>query len=308
MTANYHTHTRWCRHGAGEIEDFVEAAIRAGLSEIAITEHVPLPGDPDGNRMYFSEFEAFDAALDAAIARYAGRIAVRKGFECEYYPEMLNYYEWLRGERGYEILLLGQHTSVDMGTDYFAPKGPAEAARYADEVVEGIRTGLFDILAHPDLPIVRYEGERAVPPDARRLSPGHPDAAFLAAMRKVFQACAERGVLAEINANGMRDGRGYPCPAAWEAEARRARGLRAIVNADAHYPEFLAGPHIAACESLAASLGLTVANGPANRPARGPTNDPAHRPAKKPANKPSPAPGAAPSPAYANKPASSPAR
>ena len=41
MQANYHTHTRWCKHGTGEIEDYIEEAIRKGLTEIAITEHVP---------------------------------------------------------------------------------------------------------------------------------------------------------------------------------------------------------------------------------------------------------------------------
>ena len=51
MKANYHTHTRWCRHGSGEIEDFVREAIKKGLDTLAVTEHVPYRSNFDGRRM-----------------------------------------------------------------------------------------------------------------------------------------------------------------------------------------------------------------------------------------------------------------
>lgn len=38
LTADYHTHTRFS-HGKGDVEDNVQAAIRAGLRTIAITDH-----------------------------------------------------------------------------------------------------------------------------------------------------------------------------------------------------------------------------------------------------------------------------
>ena len=41
MIANYHTHTRWCRHADGEIEDYIREALRRGLKALAITDHVP---------------------------------------------------------------------------------------------------------------------------------------------------------------------------------------------------------------------------------------------------------------------------
>lgn len=41
MIANYHTHTRWCRHATGEIEDYIQEAVRKGLRAVATTEHVP---------------------------------------------------------------------------------------------------------------------------------------------------------------------------------------------------------------------------------------------------------------------------
>ncbi|MHA1376838.1 MAG: histidinol-phosphatase HisJ [Candidatus Helarchaeota archaeon] len=38
---DYHIHTKLCRHGVGELEDFVKAAIDKGLVEIGFNEHFP---------------------------------------------------------------------------------------------------------------------------------------------------------------------------------------------------------------------------------------------------------------------------
>ena len=51
MIANYHTHTRWCRHATGEIEDYIQEAVRKGLRAVAITEHVPHSQNFDPRRM-----------------------------------------------------------------------------------------------------------------------------------------------------------------------------------------------------------------------------------------------------------------
>ena len=37
MIANYHTHTRWCRHAEGEIEDYIQEAVRKGLKAVIFT-------------------------------------------------------------------------------------------------------------------------------------------------------------------------------------------------------------------------------------------------------------------------------
>ena len=111
MRANYHTHTRWCKHGSGEIEDYVETAIRGGLEVLAITEHVPYRDNRDYYRLQWEEFPDFDRALNEVIRKYQGQIRVIKGLECEYYPELLDDYRMLRDVYGYKLLILGQHKS-----------------------------------------------------------------------------------------------------------------------------------------------------------------------------------------------------
>ena len=93
MIANYHTHTRWCRHATGEIEDYIQEAVRKGLRAVAITEHVPHSQNFDPRRMQWEEFPAYNAELDRLIEKYQDQIHVIKGFECEYYPFALENYK-----------------------------------------------------------------------------------------------------------------------------------------------------------------------------------------------------------------------
>ncbi|HML49095.1 MAG TPA: PHP domain-containing protein, partial [Clostridia bacterium] len=194
------------RHGGGEIEAYILEGIARGLEILAITEHVPLPGDPDPFRLRCAEFEAFNDELDRMIARYAGQIRVLKGFECEYYPKLLERYKRFREEYGYRVLLLGHHTDCANTVDNFLLTEPSQLRNYADEVCEGLETGLFDILAHPDVVMAGY---------------GRYDTALCEAMKQIFAACERLDIPVEINANGHHYRRGYPCPMVWENLAPR---------------------------------------------------------------------------------------
>ena len=142
----------------GEIKDYIEEAIRQGLTEIAITEHVPHRDDLDPRRMSWQEFDSYNEELDVCVRRYADRIHVIKGFEAEYYPEEMEDYERFRSRYGYRLFILGQHMcGPDHAYDMFAPKGEKEIRAYMQDLCAGVRTGFFDFVAHPDLVMVGYE-------------------------------------------------------------------------------------------------------------------------------------------------------
>lgn len=241
MIANYHTHTRWCRHATGEIEDYVLEAIDCQLQELAITDHVPLLGDPDPRRLQWAEFTEFDTELDAVIQKYHSKIHIIKGFECEYIPQMLPYYRTFREKHGYELLILGQHTSSDRRLDYFEASTPQQLAQYAQEVCDGIATGLFTFLAHPDVFMTSYP---------------RCDQAVLTALDKIFTACAAARMPVEINANGMNEQRGYPSQEVFAYATNY--DLQYLINSDAHTPADIVCPGVAVCEAMAKSLGITV--------------------------------------------------
>lgn len=241
MTANYHTHTRWCKHATGEIEDYIRAAITCGLEELAITEHVPQRDNFDYNRMQWREFAAYNEELDQMIDKYRGQILVRKGFECEYYPESLKDYETFRDQYGYRLLVLAQHTTIDKRHDSFCMTNPRQLRQYAADTCQGLESGMFAFLAHPDVIMCSY---RRVDDHVRET------------MGRIFSTCQRLHIPVEINANGYHYDRGYPCREIWRLAADY--DLDCLVNSDAHRPENLYGPGIAACEQMARELGLRV--------------------------------------------------
>ena len=57
---DYHIHTKLCKHAEGEIHQYIESAISAGLAEIAFTDHNPLPDKFDiAHRMEMEEIELY---------------------------------------------------------------------------------------------------------------------------------------------------------------------------------------------------------------------------------------------------------
>ena len=57
---DYHLHTTLCKHASGEMEEYVEAAIERGITEISFTEHAPLPeGEDPDHRMAPEEVEFY---------------------------------------------------------------------------------------------------------------------------------------------------------------------------------------------------------------------------------------------------------
>lgn len=243
MQANYHTHTRWCKHGTGEIEDYIEEAVRKGLKEIAITEHVPHRDNLDPRRIQWEEFSAYDQALNEAIKKHEERIKVIKGFECEYYPEALDAYRMFREEFGYKLLILGQHRSgKNREIDNFAEKTVYEMDVYAEELCRGIETGLFRFVAHPDLALQGYS--KGWDTECERI------------MRKIFGKCEEYKIPIEINANGLGDQRAYPSKEAFLIS--KEYELNYLINSDAHHPEDICGEAVVAAESFARELSIPI--------------------------------------------------
>lgn len=243
MQANYHTHTRWCKHGTGEIEDYIQEAIRKGLKEIAITEHVPHRDNLDPRRIQWEEFSSYDQALNKAIKKYGKKIKVIKGFECEYYPEALDAYQMFREEFGYKLLILGQHRSgKNREIDNFAQKTVYEMDVYAEELCRGIETGLFQFIAHPDLALQGYA--RGWDAECERV------------MRKIFAQCEKYAVPIEINANGLGDQRAYPSKEAFRIS--KEYKLNYLINSDAHRPEDICGEAVVAAETFAREMSIPV--------------------------------------------------
>lgn len=232
MKANYHTHTQRCRHAQGTEEDYIRAALEAGVSILGFSDHAPFPDIDYGYRMPYDELQTHFLAVDRLAKAHSSDIIIRKGLEIEYLPKYRAYYERLLGEDRLDYLLLGQHFFADPQGDAFFivhTQDTQANVTYARSIAEALKTGCFKMLAHPDL---------------FAMNPFAWDKNCDAATDIILNAALETGTVLEYNANGFRrgiheypDGNRYMYPheAFWKKAAEA--NVPVIIGSDCHEPK-----------------------------------------------------------------------
>ena len=156
----FHVHTRRCGH-AGEEEDicYVKKAIELNSPRIVFTDHAPFPDDPFGNRMAYDQLPEYIGSINDLAKEYKDQIEILCGLEVEYLPSYKDYISGLRNMEGIDLLIIGQHfyEKADGGFSFSDEDKSEEYQGLCDAMVEGMKTGMFDVAAHPDRAFRRKE-------------------------------------------------------------------------------------------------------------------------------------------------------
>ena len=228
MIANYHTHTPRCGHAVGSEREYVEAALRAGLETLGFSDHTPYdyfdcPYRNSRVRMAVEELPSYAGTVRALADEYRGRIEILLGVEAEYYPKYFSRLLELLRRNGVRYMILGQHfVGNEIGEPYCGhpTDDPAILARYVDQSIEALGTGVFSYFAHPDL--IFFTGD---------------DGEYRRQMRRLCRAAAQKNTPLEINLLGIREGRNYPDERFWRIAAEEGNAV--LLGCDAHRPEDL---------------------------------------------------------------------
>ena len=153
MLTNYHTHCQRCKHAEGSVETYVRQAIIEGYDVLGMSDHLPYPDFDYGFRMDFAEIGDYIREVRDAQKKSGDRLTVLLGFESEYMSDYRGYYEQLLDGYGVEYLILGQHFYDIRGffQSAYNISDTAECIHYARSISEGLDTGYYSLLAHPDI-------------------------------------------------------------------------------------------------------------------------------------------------------------
>ena len=240
MLTDYHWHLREDEDDsppdgfaftAENVDRYVTAAEEAGVAELGCSEHVyQFRQALDLWRHPFWEEQARDD-LDS-YCEFVRTTPLRLGIEVDFVPGTEDRTRNLIEERDFDYVIgsvhfLGNH-AVDMEGEHDvwrADGDPDSIWRgYFELLAEAARSGLFDVLAHPDL--VKKWGAGRPPPER--------DPRFY--YEPAVEAIAESGVTVEVSTAGLRKPAGemYPAPALGRmcVEAGAAFSL----SSDAHTP------------------------------------------------------------------------
>lgn len=229
MLANYHTHTVRCHHAHGTEREYIEKAIAEGFQVLGFSDHVPQPypeGFHSGIRMEISEIPDYTGTLLKLREEYKDQIQILIGYEVEYsrrfFPQLLD----ILKKHPVDYLIQGQHFAVNEVDGFYvgAPfTGEEKLASYVDTTIEGMETGAFTYLAHPDLPY--YQGD---------------EESYLRQMRRLVKRAVELDVPLEINMYGFSDRRNYPCDRFFKMAAEYKPKF--VLGCDAHQPILVRQP------------------------------------------------------------------
>ena len=255
VLTDYHLHLRSDDLSASAAEHFTPAnaeryravADERGIDELGVSEHVYRFAQAlDVWRHPFWEENARDD-LDAYCAFVREQTDLRLGIEADYVCGTEDRMASLLGAREFDYVVGSVHFLRDRAVDmddysvWQTAGSPDEVwRRYFQTVGEAARSGLFDVLAHPDL--VKVWGSQRPRPegDLRRY------------YELAMDGIAESGIAVELSTAGLRKRARelYPAPAFLEMALQA--GAPVALSSDAHRPEEVGADYDRALDLLEA--------------------------------------------------------
>ena len=231
---NYHTHTYRSGHGENcSDKEIVESARANGIMQLGFSEHIPNPSlilPDEDHRMLNSEVDEYLSSINNLKSQYPD-MTILVGFEAEFDPIKESYLGEMRNKVDY--MILGQHF-VSRGLGLVQANGnPNYPIEYANIVVKAIESGLFDIVAHPDI-FMEFR-DTMKDEQARQLFEENS----IIASQIICEKARDMGIPIEINYGAiskgqmLSDGLAYPYSTFWKV-ASEIDGLQVIRGIDAH--------------------------------------------------------------------------
>lgn len=253
MLTDLHTHLRPDDAGtaaadyftAANAERYREAATERGIEELGVAEHVHrfVQALDVWKHPWWRQNATDD--LDAYCEFVRSETDLRLGIEADFVPGAEDRMATLLDAREWDYVIGSVHflrdEAVDMRGDYdiWRSSNPDKVwRRYFEALGEAARTGMFDILAHPDL--VKVWGAEGPQPEGDR--------------RRFYELAmdgiAESGVAIEVSTAGLRKPVGELYPDRALLEMCLEAGCPVALSSDAHRPEELGYGYETAVEWL----------------------------------------------------------
>ncbi|MDR7419577.1 MAG: histidinol-phosphatase [Armatimonadota bacterium] len=261
LRTSYHTHNRYC-DGRGEIVEYAEAAIEAGLAALGVTSHSPLPFREE-YAMALDEVPAYCSDVLRLREKYAGRLQIHLGLEWDYVPEHLPAMEEMLAPFRFDYLIGSVHFA---GTD-------ADGIPSAYDLSQGgFERGLQELFGGAIERMVRAYyarvrsllswGQVAIVGHIDRIKMWNRDGRYFREdapwyreeVERTLQACARAGVIVELNTSGWRHAVRAPYPSPWILRRCLDLEIPLVVTTDAHAPGRVAEFH-AEAEALVRDVG-----------------------------------------------------
>ena len=248
---DYHTHSRRCGHGLGEIEDYVKAGIFKNLKEIGISDHFPVGAvnrDPKLKEalkiasMEVEEFPRYIKEIKGLKEKYKNKIGIRISTEIAFFTPgraltrqkkvlepFMDDIDYIIGgihdvkwHESPEILL-----DPSLASEIFEKYGEDKLIlEYLNKLIKLVDTTFFDVIAHFDYYRVMYR-------------PNNPTYSqnLWQKLLDLLDKIKNKGMAIEINTSATRKSLSNQFPDDEIIKEIIQRKIPLLLGSDAHKPE-----------------------------------------------------------------------
>ncbi|MFX0133671.1 MAG: histidinol-phosphatase HisJ [Candidatus Hodarchaeota archaeon] len=245
---DYHIHTKLCRHGKGELEDYVKSAIKKGLTEIGFCEHFPqeflLENLPkkyhnlipiEEYAMPKDEFPDYIKQVLKLREKYYDKISIKLGTEFDFLKSKTKYiseeikkyqFDYIYGSI-HQIYFNGKPFAFDDSRFLvFYDEYDIDVCYeiYFKALEELIRSKLFDVVSHLDL--IKKYGFRP-----KKLTE------YRSLIDQILVLIRDNDLVMELNTAGDRKKVGEFYPEDFILEEAYKKGIEITLGSDAHKPD-----------------------------------------------------------------------
>jgi histidinol-phosphatase (PHP family) len=240
VLTDYHLHRRPDEPGttfastftAANVARYREAAEQAGIAELGVSEHIHRFEQSLAiwDHPFWREVARDD--IDDYCAFVRQETDLRLGLEVDFVPGREDRTQNLIDHCELDYVVGSVHFLGDLAVDWdrFSiwehARSPEDVwRRYFETLAAAARSGMFDILAHPDLVKIWGAGRPAPSGDPRRY------------YEPALEAIAESGIAVEVSTAGLRKPVAEIYPARAFLEGALEAGAPIALSSDAHFPE-----------------------------------------------------------------------
>jgi len=195
MLMDYHVHTPLCGHAVGEPKEYMETALQRGLEEMGFSDHVILHVDRREYSMSLDQLPRYVQGVKA-LQRLFPNLPIKLGVEVDYSPSSVEKIRAVLRRYSFDYVLGSVHSMGDWFFDdnrYVGEYQRRDIGQVYEEyfrlMQEAALSGLFDIMAHPDL--IKKFGYK--PEDDPQPLYG-----------ETVEAFKDAGMCIEVNTSGLR--------------------------------------------------------------------------------------------------------
>jgi histidinol-phosphatase (PHP family) len=180
------------------LQYLVEQAVKNGFKILGFSDHCPwvFPDDYVSDmRMSPQMVDDYFQSLTDLKKEYQNDIKIYIGFESEYIPELVEAQDKFLADYPVDYMILGQHfmeNEIYRGYTGIPSESEERLVKYVDSIIEGMESGRYKYVAHPDL--FNFTGDNDI---------------YEKHFTRLCEYLKNKNIPVEINALGVHDKRHY---------------------------------------------------------------------------------------------------